>query len=71
MSDITLTIICHRGEALPLGRNVAVKLLLEKSSANEIRKGYRVLSAVREFWGNPETSRTHLQSEVIRSKRLC
>jgi hypothetical protein len=53
MSDITLTIICHRGEALPLGRNVAIKLLLEKSSADKISNRHRVLSAVREFWVKP------------------
>jgi hypothetical protein len=50
MSDINLTIICHRGEALPLGRNVAIKLLLEKSSADKMSNDHRVLSAVREFW---------------------
>lgn len=32
MSHITLTIIHYRGETLALGRNLAVKLLLEKAA---------------------------------------
>jgi hypothetical protein len=47
MSDITLTIVRHRGKALPLGRNVAVKLLLEKSSEKTNRQ--RALSTIRDF----------------------
>ncbi len=31
MSNITLTMVHHHGESLALGRNVAVKLMLEKS----------------------------------------
>ena len=50
MSDITLNIIRHRGEALPLGRNMAVKLLLEKSSPKKPSKSQRAVSAIREFW---------------------
>jgi len=49
MSDITLNIIRHRGEALPLGRNMAVKLLLEKSSPKKPSKSQRAVSAVREY----------------------
>jgi hypothetical protein len=33
--DISLIIVRHHGEVLPLGRNVALKLLLEKSAPNE------------------------------------
>jgi hypothetical protein len=31
MSDITMTIVRHRGEMAPLGKNFAVRMLLEKS----------------------------------------
>jgi len=50
MSDITLTVIYHHGEALPLGRNVAVKLLLEKSAPKERWSSQRALRVIREFW---------------------
>jgi hypothetical protein len=33
--DISLTIVRHHGEVVTLGRNVALKLLLEKSAPNE------------------------------------
>ncbi len=35
MSDISLTTVRHHGEVVTLGRNVALKLLLEKSAPNE------------------------------------
>jgi hypothetical protein len=50
MSNITLTIIRHRGEALPLGRNVAVKLLLDKSAPQKTEHSNGAWSAARAFW---------------------
>jgi hypothetical protein len=35
VSDISLTTVRHQGEDVTLGRNVALKLLLEKSAPNE------------------------------------
>jgi hypothetical protein len=35
VSDISLTVVRHHGEVVPLGRNVALKLLLEKSTPNQ------------------------------------
>ena len=35
MFDISLTTVRHHGEVVTLGRNVALKLLLEKSAPNE------------------------------------
>jgi len=49
MSDITPTIIRHREKTLALGRNVAAKLLFEKSPPKK-PKSQRAVSAVREFW---------------------
>ena len=48
MSNITMTIVRLRGEALPLGRNVAVRLLLDKSNQDSDRR--RIANPARESW---------------------
>jgi hypothetical protein len=50
MSEITLTLIRHRGKTLPLGRNVAVKLLIDKSKPNKAADINRLARAARELW---------------------
>ena len=50
MSKITLTITHHRGEALALGRNAAVKLLLDKSDGKKTAGGPGIWSATRKLW---------------------
>ena len=57
MSNITLNIVRHRGEPLALGRNVAVKLLLDKSAPKAAPERGRVWNAARLFWIRPESSR--------------
>jgi hypothetical protein len=50
MSNVTLTIVQHRGESLALGRNVAVKLLLDKSDQKKSVEGAGIWSVARELW---------------------
>ena len=50
MSNITLTIVQHRGESLALGRNLAVKLLLEKSEGKKSYGGPIIWGIARELW---------------------
>ena len=49
MPEITITVVRHHGQSLPLGRNVAVKLLLDKSTAKEASDRHGVWSTAREF----------------------
>jgi hypothetical protein len=50
MSNVTLTIVHHRAESVALGRNVAVKLLLDKSGRKKSVEGAGIWSAARELW---------------------
>jgi hypothetical protein len=50
MSGINLTIVHHRGQAVALGRNVAVKLLLDKSDRKKLVEGSGIWGAARELW---------------------
>jgi hypothetical protein len=50
MSEITLTLIRYRGNTLPLGHNVAVKLLLDRSKPKKTGDGNRLVSVARELW---------------------
>ena len=50
MSDITLTLIRHRGAVMPLGRNAAIKLLLDKSKPKKVLDTNRLANAARNLW---------------------
>jgi hypothetical protein len=50
MPNITLTIVRHRGQAVAFGRNVALQLLLEKSTPKKASSGRELSSAVPEGW---------------------
>jgi hypothetical protein len=50
MSNVTLTIVHHRGESVALGRNVAVKLLLDKSDRKKSVEAAGIWRAARELW---------------------
>jgi hypothetical protein len=52
VSNIILTTIRHNGEVAALGRNVAVKLLLEKSGVMPSDQG-SVWKVAREVWRKP------------------
>jgi hypothetical protein len=53
MSNLTLTMVHHRGEPLALGRNVAVKLLLEKSAGSKPLSNAGIWSLARVLWSKP------------------
>ena len=57
MSDINLTVVRHKGEVAALGRNVAVKLMLEKSGVRP-RDPRSVWNVAREVWRKPSSSPT-------------
>ena len=50
LSDIRLTLIRHRGTVMPLGRNAAFKLLLDKSKPKKVLDSNRLANAARNLW---------------------
>jgi len=50
LSDITLTLIRHRGTVMPLGRNAAIKLLLDKNKPKKVLDTNRLANAARNLW---------------------
>jgi hypothetical protein len=49
MSTISMTVVRHRGETMTLGRNLAVKMMLEKSSPKNAMEQNRVWQTAREL----------------------